>query len=464
MQSFQDQVRFESAVEFLQVPIRRPTKLVGTSPNVFGNEFWIANNNGTIVKFVGGVEGQRLHILGDGLTTIANNVVIKTSIATNKLLSANVVYRFTQYNNIWYEDVDTVSGGGGSGEANTASNLGAGTGVYASKVGVDLQFKSLVAGSNVTITSTGTEITISATGGGGGGSPGGSNTHVQYNDGGVFGGDSGFTYVKATHALTLTGPLTVEGSVANKMGFFHNTDTVNGSGVRVQNDGPLTNYTYKASDPAGSGFHMIYAKRLVQFGPEGSTLAVALLTQNATYLSIEGDATYVNAGVVLTSGDHKLTSMLYMTGGDRGMRLSWNYREPYQSGGTQMHSDPGFPVIQTQWETDGAFGLEYTRPFSTSAGTYDSLPGKSWKLYGAGNPANTGPNNGQKEKYVLMTVGEPGRGFDFGIETAGTGSGYGTRIRIDDSASSNPIYLYVAGALRQVLSFNDGSGHNVLYY
>lgn len=42
----------------------------------------------------------------------------------------------------------------------TASNLGAGTGVFASIVGSDLQFKSLVAGSGISISSTATEITI----------------------------------------------------------------------------------------------------------------------------------------------------------------------------------------------------------------------------------------------------------------------------------------------------------------
>jgi len=57
----------------------------------------------------------------------------------------------------------TIGGPAGSGEANTASNLGAGTGFYSTKVGVDLQFKSLVAGSNVTISSTATEVTIAST-------------------------------------------------------------------------------------------------------------------------------------------------------------------------------------------------------------------------------------------------------------------------------------------------------------
>ena len=60
--------------------------------------------------------------------------------------------------------------GSSGGEANTASNIGGGNGIFAQKVGVDLQFRSLVAGSNITITSGATELTISSTGGGGGSS------------------------------------------------------------------------------------------------------------------------------------------------------------------------------------------------------------------------------------------------------------------------------------------------------
>jgi len=51
----------------------------------------------------------------------------------------------------------------GGGEANTASNLGAGEGIFAQKVGVDLQFKSLVAGTNISLASDANEITITGT-------------------------------------------------------------------------------------------------------------------------------------------------------------------------------------------------------------------------------------------------------------------------------------------------------------
>lgn len=55
--------------------------------------------------------------------------------------------------------------GSGSGEANTASNLGAtGEGLYASKVDVDLRFKKLKAGTNVTLSSDSESVTVNASG------------------------------------------------------------------------------------------------------------------------------------------------------------------------------------------------------------------------------------------------------------------------------------------------------------
>lgn len=56
---------------------------------------------------------------------------------------------------------------GGGGEVNTASNVGAGEGLAVAKVGVDLPFKSITAGTNITLTGSATELEIAASGGSG---------------------------------------------------------------------------------------------------------------------------------------------------------------------------------------------------------------------------------------------------------------------------------------------------------
>lgn len=61
----------------------------------------------------------------------------------------------------------------------------------------------LIAGSNVTITSASNgAVTITAAGGSG--SPGGSNTQIQYNDGGSFGGDAGLMFIEASNCVFAT--------------------------------------------------------------------------------------------------------------------------------------------------------------------------------------------------------------------------------------------------------------------
>jgi hypothetical protein len=65
---------------------------------------------------------------------------------------------------------DELEGGGsGEGEANTSSNEGSGAGLALPKSGVNLPFKSLLGGSNVTITEQAQTVTINASGGGGDG-------------------------------------------------------------------------------------------------------------------------------------------------------------------------------------------------------------------------------------------------------------------------------------------------------
>jgi len=63
--------------------------------------------------------------------------------------------------------------------------------------------EEITLGTNLSLSGT----TLNATGGGGGGTPGGSDTQVQFNDGGSFGGDVDFTYNKTSNLLTLGGDI-----------------------------------------------------------------------------------------------------------------------------------------------------------------------------------------------------------------------------------------------------------------
>jgi hypothetical protein len=76
---------------------------------------------------------------------------------------------------LWREltRVGEAIGTEGGGEANTASNLGTGEGLVTPKEGVNLPFKSLIGGANITLAASSTTITINGDSSGGGSVPDG---------------------------------------------------------------------------------------------------------------------------------------------------------------------------------------------------------------------------------------------------------------------------------------------------
>lgn len=100
-------ISFLNIVQFNKLPSKPNSRFgIGViTPSVLDCENWLCGGTVvTITNFLKGENWQRLYILGDGNTTIANNATIKTNTAANKLLAANKIYRFTYINKVWYED------------------------------------------------------------------------------------------------------------------------------------------------------------------------------------------------------------------------------------------------------------------------------------------------------------------------------------------------------------------------
>lgn len=71
----------------------------------------------------------------------------------------------------------------------------------------------------------------------------GSDTHVQFNDGGSFGGDSGLTYNKTTDSLTITGDIIVGGDyLTNKVDGLRTSVWPNNTSISPQGGGIVESY------------------------------------------------------------------------------------------------------------------------------------------------------------------------------------------------------------------------------
>lgn len=92
-----------------QMPKQQPTKLRKghTAPSVQNLEKFMLQNTvaTTLTDFANGQDGQHIHVLGDGQTSVgaaATSIISNTGAA--KLLAVNKVYGFTRFNGVWIED------------------------------------------------------------------------------------------------------------------------------------------------------------------------------------------------------------------------------------------------------------------------------------------------------------------------------------------------------------------------
>ncbi len=100
-------------------------------------------------------------------------------------------------------------------------------------------------GAYIDLTSCNAAVGTNLLAGGGGGTPGGSNTYVQFNDGGTFGGNSQFTYDKVTNSLTVGNVFTTSNGAGTNLrvgddawiGDVNQTNTIQITGQQNGTDG-----------------------------------------------------------------------------------------------------------------------------------------------------------------------------------------------------------------------------------
>jgi len=118
-------------------------------------------------------------------------------------------------------------------------------------------------------------------------SPGGSDTQVQFNDGGVFGGDDGFKWDKTNNILTI-GTTAVEGYIGSPSAASANTD---GAALRIF-----------AGSGDGTGTGGILTVTAGGGGETGNGNYAALIGGYGGNTSGNGGASYTQGGNATTSG------------------------------------------------------------------------------------------------------------------------------------------------------------------
>ena len=161
-------------------------------------------------------------------------------------------------------------------------------------------------------------------GGGGGGTPGGANTQMQFNDGGVFGGDANVVYNKTTNTMTMAGTLVANNMTVGSGAYsFRTTKVATGvstttSAVEICATEASTvsavDYTIVATDAANSSRQTVKITSAV-YGTtvnysEYATISVGSLLADFAVTYVPGDA-FRNAQVVLYATPATTNSTTY---------------------------------------------------------------------------------------------------------------------------------------------------------
>jgi hypothetical protein len=363
----------------------------------------------------------------------ANGNVV-TNVLTNGNVFANVVYA-TYYR---YANGQPFSGGGNGTPGGTNTQLQFNNnGSFAGIPNVTWNGNILSLG-NVSALSIGGgvdgyflqtdgagNLTWAAGGSGGNGSPGGSNTQVQFNDAGLFGGDVDFTYNKTTNVLT------VGNIVAGNVNATHS-----GSGAGLTNipganvTGTVANATYAAN--AGSATTATTATTAISAGSAINALTAGTVTTAAqpnitsvgtlTSLSSSGNITAANI-----NGGNAVTANFFI--GDGGLLTN------VTANGSNYSNSNVAAYLPTYTGNVGAGNVNATGTVYTSGISSTGLA--SLTILNVSTTANLGAASNVKitggtDGYFLQTDGAGNLSWQAAAGGNGSPGGNTTQIQYND--------------------------------
>lgn len=222
-------------------------------------------------------------------------------------------------------------------------------------------------------------LTWAAGGGGGNGSPGGSNTQVQFNDNGLFGGVSSFSFNQTTNTLFVsTANVTDLNATGNINGgtFYGNADGLYSiPSANITGAVPVANTVSNNAQP-----NITSVGTLTSLAVTGNVTSNAVIIGNA--ITTNGVLQIGSAGNLVSAGNVNFTtapvvslgpvSNVRITGGTAGYvlgtdglgNLSW-----VAGGGGGGNGTPGGANTQIQFNSTGSFGGSPYLTFNTNTNT-----------------------------------------------------------------------------------------------
>ena len=319
--------------------------------------------------------------------------------------------------------------------------------------------------------------TWAAGGGGGGGSPGGSNTQVQFNDAGSFGGDTGFTYDKTTDAVTI-------GVASTSTGALKLANASSANLVTVQSGNNSAAWSMTLPTSAGTNGY------LLQTDGSGNTSWVTPpatgLTVGSTAISggTSGRILYDNAGTlgektVTGSGDVVLATSPTLTTPNLGTPSAATLTNatglplttgvtgvlPIANGGTGSNlTDPNADRLMF-WD-DSANAVAWLTPAAgveISNTTFNGNKTPTTQIFTTtGSSTWTKPSGCRTVIVEVIAAGGGGGGVDgqgasnYAAAGGGGGGGY-SRKRVDVTAVSTVTVTVGTGGAGGTAGANNGS-------